>query len=61
LYCDKQWKLCDFGSATSKVYQNLESSKEISEAEMDIQQNTTLPYRSPEMADLYSGLKFSNF
>ena len=27
---------------------------------MDIQQNTTQAYRSPEMADLYSGIAFLN-
>ncbi|KAJ3447992.1 numb-associated kinase isoform a [Anaeramoeba flamelloides] len=45
-------KLCDFGSATQRVY-TLESRQERYEAENDIEKNTTLAYRSPEMIDLF--------
>eukprot|EP01156_Anaeramoeba_ignava_P000662 Anaeramoba_ignava/a1088_45.p1 GENE.a1088_45~~a1088_45.p1 ORF type:complete len:441 (+),score=172.18 a1088_45:23-1345(+) len=49
---DSIFKLCDFGSATTKQY-FLESQQERYEAEEDIQANTTLTYRAPEMIDLY--------
>ncbi|KAJ3448790.1 serine/threonine protein kinase [Anaeramoeba flamelloides] len=45
-------KLCDFGSATQRIY-TLESQQERYEAENDIEKNTTLAYRSPEMIDLF--------
>ena len=48
------WKLCDFGSASTKMY-TLDSKAEIAEAEDDILHHTTLAYRAPEMVDLYSG------
>ncbi|KAL9658337.1 hypothetical protein ABK040_015657 [Willaertia magna] len=48
------YKLCDFGSTTTKVY-TLQTKQERVEAEEDIQKNTTLAYRAPEMCDLYSG------
>ncbi|KAF0978607.1 hypothetical protein FDP41_002427 [Naegleria fowleri] len=51
---DGVYKICDFGSTTTRVY-TLTSRSEKQEAEEDIQKNTTLAYRSPEMADLYSG------
>jgi serine/threonine protein kinase len=47
------YKLCDFGSATTRVY-NLSVKQDKLSAEEDIQKNTTMAYRSPEMADLYS-------
>ncbi|KAL0488881.1 serine/threonine-protein kinase [Acrasis kona] len=49
-----KYKLCDFGSATTKMY-NLANKQEKFAAEEDIQKNTTMAYRSPEMADLYCG------
>lgn len=33
----------------------METTKEINDAIFDIQQNTTLSYRAPEMADPYAG------
>ncbi|EFC43718.1 predicted protein, partial [Naegleria gruberi] len=48
------YKICDFGSTTTRIY-TLSSRAEKQEAEEDIQKNTTLAYRAPEMADLYSG------
>lgn len=45
--------LCDFGSCTTAVMVPLEQG--VSECEEQIQRFTTLPYRSPEMIDLYSG------
>ncbi|KAJ6228075.1 numb-associated kinase [Anaeramoeba flamelloides] len=45
-------KLCDFGSATYKIY-TLENKTERYEAEEDIEKNTTLAYRAPEMIDLF--------
>eukprot|EP01136_Pigoraptor_vietnamica_P007718 Opistho-1_new@42173 len=46
-------KLCDFGSSTTVVMRP-ETLKEITAAEEEIQLNTTLQYRAPEMVDLYS-------
>ena len=46
--------LCDFGSATTHVW-NTKSSQERRAAEEDINNNTTMSYRAPEMADLYGG------
>ncbi|KAJ3430851.1 numb-associated kinase isoform a [Anaeramoeba flamelloides] len=45
-------KLCDFGSATYKIY-TLKNKTERYEAEEDIEKNTTLAYRAPEMIDLF--------
>jgi AP2-associated kinase len=50
-----RWKLCDFGSATRRVY-TLQSPSEVNEASDDIQKNTTSLYRAPEMCDLYRRL-----
>ncbi|KAJ2373219.1 Ark- serine/threonine protein kinase, partial [Coemansia sp. RSA 2607] len=49
------YKLCDFGSATSQlVAGNTRLTRaEIVQLEEDIQRNTTLEYRAPEMVDLY--------
>ena len=44
--------LCDFGSATTEVY-NLSNRRERLEAEEEIGKNTTLIYRAPEMVDFY--------
>ncbi|KAJ3427672.1 numb-associated kinase isoform a [Anaeramoeba flamelloides] len=46
------FKLCDFGSATATVY-DLRDQKQKYKAEEDIEKNTTLSYRAPEMIDLY--------
>jgi AP2-associated kinase len=46
------FKLCDFGSCTTKTYFP-QTSSEMSRAEDDINRNTTMSYRSPEMLDLY--------
>ena len=46
------WKLCDFGSATTHIY-DTSNAKERMAAEEDIERNTTLAYRAPEMVDLY--------
>ncbi len=50
--------LCDFGSATTHVY-NTQSAAERRAAEDDINNNTTMSYRSPEMADLFCGKRIS--
>lgn len=52
LLSGETWKLCDFGSATTKVY-HLDTAKERNEAADDIQMYTTPLYRAPEMCDLY--------
>jgi AP2-associated kinase len=54
LVVNDTFKLCDFGSCTTTVY-TLQDKNEKLRAEEDIQKNTTMAYRSPEMADLYSG------
>lgn len=48
-------KLCDFGSATTKIY-TLKDRNQIDEADDDIQRNTTPSYRAPEMIDLHRRL-----
>ncbi|OHS94498.1 AGC family protein kinase [Tritrichomonas foetus] len=45
-------KLCDFGSATTKIYK-IKNVNEINSASEDIERNTTQNYRAPEMIDLY--------
>eukprot|EP01111_Echinosteliopsis_oligospora_P012227 TRINITY_DN4162_c0_g1_i1.p1 TRINITY_DN4162_c0_g1~~TRINITY_DN4162_c0_g1_i1.p1 ORF type:complete len:743 (+),score=247.57 TRINITY_DN4162_c0_g1_i1:123-2351(+) len=50
---NRRWKLCDFGSATTTTYRP-DNERERSKAEEDINRNTTMMYRSPEMVDLYS-------
>jgi len=47
-----RYKLCDFGSATTKPIK-AESVREINAADDLIQRHTTMMYRSPEMVDLY--------
>ncbi|KAL6056616.1 BMP-2-inducible protein kinase [Balamuthia mandrillaris] len=49
------YKLCDFGSATTKVHHPL-TQPERELAQEDIERNTTLVYRAPEMLDLYSSV-----
>eukprot|EP01133_Synstelium_polycarpum_P013444 gene13444-15846_t len=56
LYCEMSscYKLCDFGSATSRSY-NTAVEQDRVRAEDDINTFTTLFYRAPEMVDLYRG------
>ncbi|KAL6042324.1 kinase 1, variant 3 [Balamuthia mandrillaris] len=49
---DGTCKVCDFGSATT-VVMTPNTQKEISWVEDNIQKYTTVPYRAPEMLDLY--------
>jgi AP2-associated kinase len=46
------FKLCDFGSATTKTYFPKDSSS-INYIEDEINRYTTMAYRSPEMIDLW--------
>jgi len=50
---DGDWKLCDFGSCTTRA-QVYSTQEEIIPEEERIQKYTTPMYRAPEMADLYS-------
>ncbi|GAM18448.1 hypothetical protein SAMD00019534_016230, partial [Acytostelium subglobosum LB1] len=54
LYCQRNgcYKLCDFGSATTKVF-STETERDRSNTEDDINTFTTLQYRAPEMVDLF--------
>ncbi|GAM17149.1 hypothetical protein SAMD00019534_003240 [Acytostelium subglobosum LB1] len=54
LYCENSgcYKLCDFGSATTKVFDCSVDTERV-RAEDDINTFTTLFYRAPEMVDLY--------
>ncbi|KAH0795273.1 CAMK family protein kinase [Histomonas meleagridis] len=52
LFHEGKWKLCDFGSATKRVY-TLTTASERNEAADDLEKNTTALYRAPEMCDLY--------
>lgn len=52
LASDGTVKLCDFGSCTTKVM-NLSDPSHMNFAKDDIEQNTTMNYRSPEMVDLF--------
>lgn len=45
--------LCDFGSATGRILDP--STHGVPRVQEEIEKYTTLPYRSPEMVDLYSG------
>eukprot|EP00054_Salpingoeca_dolichothecata_P015404 m.88748 g.88748 ORF g.88748 m.88748 type:complete len:544 (-) comp21474_c0_seq2:22-1653(-) len=47
------FKLCDFGSATNRILIP-GTTHPVSDVEEEIQKYTTLPYRAPEMVDLYS-------
>ncbi len=50
---DGAYKLCDFGSATAVVHcPKTQAQREA--AEYDIERNTTMVYRAPEMLDLYA-------
>eukprot|EP01117_Protostelium_nocturnum_P015895 TRINITY_DN619_c0_g2_i1.p1 TRINITY_DN619_c0_g2~~TRINITY_DN619_c0_g2_i1.p1 ORF type:complete len:566 (-),score=237.43 TRINITY_DN619_c0_g2_i1:46-1743(-) len=46
------FKLCDFGSSSEKRYQPMNERDRMT-VESDIQKNTTMEYRAPEMLDLY--------
>lgn len=50
------FRLCDFGSATCLTYCP-KTDRDRYRARSDIEKNTTLIYRSPEMVDLFSGKK----
>eukprot|EP01113_Clastostelium_recurvatum_P016618 TRINITY_DN1955_c0_g1_i2.p1 TRINITY_DN1955_c0_g1~~TRINITY_DN1955_c0_g1_i2.p1 ORF type:complete len:964 (+),score=205.72 TRINITY_DN1955_c0_g1_i2:94-2985(+) len=53
-------KLCDFGSSTTRIIPAYGRSKiVIGEAEEEIQKFTTMPYRPPEMVDLYRNKEVS--
>jgi serine/threonine protein kinase len=49
------FKLCDFGSCTTRIIppRTTLSSSEISALEDELERQTTLAYRAPEMLDLY--------
>lgn len=47
---DGNFKLCDFGSASTNAYQCL-TSADVTAASRDIDLHTTMSYRAPEMAD----------
>lgn len=49
---DRRFKLCDFGSSTTRVIDNFTAGA-IALADEEIQKFTTLAYRAPEMVDLY--------
>ncbi|KAG0233333.1 hypothetical protein BGW42_007531 [Actinomortierella wolfii] len=56
LLSHNQYKLCDFGSATTNILRgdNIPKTvKDIQLLEEDINNHTTLQYRAPEMLDLY--------
>eukprot|EP00027_Filamoeba_sp_ATCC50430_P008306 CAMPEP_0168559528 /NCGR_PEP_ID=MMETSP0413-20121227/10573_1 /TAXON_ID=136452 /ORGANISM="Filamoeba nolandi, Strain NC-AS-23-1" /LENGTH=1251 /DNA_ID=CAMNT_0008590765 /DNA_START=31 /DNA_END=3786 /DNA_ORIENTATION=+ len=52
LISNHNYKLCDFGSATTKTYKP-ENERDRATVEYDVQKNTTMDYRAPEMIDLY--------
>ena len=51
--------LCDFGSSTTRVINEIASPQERIQIEEEIKKYTTLSYRSPEMIDLYSNLSIT--
>lgn len=53
LILDDTYLLSDFGSATVKLWDPQHDS--IQAIQEDLDKNTTLQYRSPEMVDLYGG------
>ncbi|XP_065834604.1 AP2-associated protein kinase 1-like [Oscarella lobularis] len=52
------YKLCDFGSATTLVVNPKDDG--VTHVEDELQKFTTLAYRAPEMVDLYSGKLISS-
>ncbi|SPQ93034.1 non-specific serine/threonine protein kinase [Plasmodiophora brassicae] len=52
LASDKTWKLCDFGSSTTRI-KAYGTKEEITLEEETIQKYTTPSYRAPEMANLW--------
>ena len=54
LLCDKKFKLCDFGSAsTEQVIFTETSALKVDQAFEDFERFTTMMYRPPEMFDKY--------
>jgi len=52
-FSDKVWKLCDFGSCSTKKHKPADlSRKELQDLQDDIDKTVTLLYRPPEMADV---------
>lgn len=51
--------LCDFGSATTQILSVEKYGVEYVKSE--VERNTTMCYRSPEMIDFYSGLEIGSF
>ncbi|KXN75032.1 kinase-like protein [Conidiobolus coronatus NRRL 28638] len=52
---ERKFKLCDFGSCTTRIVppRTQLTMQQIHSLEEDIQKNTTLQYRAPEMIDLF--------
>lgn len=50
---DRNFKLCDFGSCIRSAYEPV-TFRDISAVEDEIERNTTLAYRAPEMCDPHS-------
>ena len=50
---DRLFKLCDFGSCIRSAYEPV-NMRDCNKAEEEIERNTTLCYRAPEMCDLLS-------
>ena len=55
LHSTGQWKLCDFGSATTVVLGPANNEGERAALELDVSQSTTEMLRAPEQVDLYRG------
>lgn len=51
--------LCDFGSSTTRVINEITNPNERIQIEEEIKKYTTPSYRSPEMVDLYSNLSIT--
>ncbi|ORZ36943.1 kinase-like domain-containing protein, partial [Catenaria anguillulae PL171] len=54
------YKLCDFGSATTQILPPRSPNFSVSKTQLDlihedVQKHTTLQYRAPELCDVYSG------
>jgi serine/threonine protein kinase len=54
LLSDSNFKLCDFGSCTTRTFSSSITLQEIRDMETEIAKLTTLQYRAPEMCDLYT-------
>ncbi|KNE64050.1 NAK/BIKE protein kinase [Allomyces macrogynus ATCC 38327] len=60
LSASNDFKLCDFGSATTHILPPRSATFSISKAELDVthedvQKHTTVQYRAPELCDVYMG------